>query len=221
MLTAAIGVVVGLPALRLSRIYPALVTLAFAQFTQLVMIHWDNFTLGAGAFKSPAPSFRPLPLGTEQGIYDLSLMVAATLTIMPWNITRSRIGQAFVAIRDSAVAAQMFLILYERRSQKAGALSGAQQRMLAIGRALMARPRLLLMDEPSAGRAPVVVQNIMRLIRELRAAGQTILLVEQNIGVAPALASQAYVLKDGQNALAGDAATLLHKPEVMRSYLGG
>jgi branched-chain amino acid transport system ATP-binding protein len=114
-----------------------------------------------------------------------------------------------------------FPILYEHRSQKAGALSGGQQQMLAIGRALMARPRLLLMDEPSAGLAPVIVQDIMQVIRDLHAAGQTILLVEQNIGGALALASQAYVLKDGQIALAGDAATLLYNPEVIRSYLGG
>ncbi len=110
LLTAAIGVVVGLPALRLSGMYLALVTLAFAQFTQWVMIHWDSFTFGAGGFKSPAPSFRPLPLGTEQGMYYLSLVAAVALTILTWNITRSRIGRAFVAIRDSEVAAQALAI---------------------------------------------------------------------------------------------------------------
>jgi branched-chain amino acid transport system permease protein len=110
LLTAAIGVVVGLPALRLSGMYLALVTLAFAQFTQWVMIHWDSFTFGAGGFKSPAPSFGPLPLGTEQGMYYLSLVAAVALTILTWNITRSRIGRAFVAIRDSEVAAQALAI---------------------------------------------------------------------------------------------------------------
>lgn len=115
----------------------------------------------------------------------------------------------------------MFPVLRERRLQKAGTLSGGEQQMLAIARALMARPRLLLMDEPSAGLAPLVVQDIMRVIRELHRAGQTILLVEQNIGVALTLASRAYVLKDGEIALAGDAASLLTNPEVIRSYLGG
>ncbi|MBI3325707.1 MAG: ABC transporter ATP-binding protein [Nitrospinae bacterium] len=115
----------------------------------------------------------------------------------------------------------MFPVLRERRLQKAGTLSGGEQQMLAIARALMARPRLLLMDEPSAGLAPLVVQDIMRVIRELHRGGQTILLVEQNIGVALTLASRAYVLKDGEIALAGDAASLLTNPEVIRSYLGG
>jgi len=110
LLTAAIGVVVGLPALRLSGMYLALVTLAFAQFTQWVMIHWGSFTFGAGGFKSPAPSFSPLPLGTEQGMYYLSLVAALALTILTWNITRSRIGRAFVAIRDGEVAAQALAI---------------------------------------------------------------------------------------------------------------
>ncbi|MBI3325705.1 MAG: branched-chain amino acid ABC transporter permease [Nitrospinae bacterium] len=109
-ITAAIGMVIGLPALRLSGLYLALVTLAFAQLTQWVMIHWDTFTFGAGGFKSPAPSFKPLPLGTEQGVYYLSLAVAVLLTALAWNITRSKIGRAFVAIRDSEVAAQALAI---------------------------------------------------------------------------------------------------------------
>ena len=92
--------------------------------------------------------------------------------------------------------------------------------MLAIGRALMARPRLLLMDEPSAGLSPVVVQAMVAAIQRLHARGLTILLVEQNVGVAAALAEHAHVLMNGEVALSAPAADLLRNPDVLRSYLG-
>ena len=114
----------------------------------------------------------------------------------------------------------LFPILRARQSRKAGTLSGGEQQMLAIGRALMARPRLLLMDEPSAGLAPVVVQAMVTAIERLHARGLTILLVEQNVGVAAALAEHAHVLMNGQVALSVPAADLLRNPDVLRSYLG-
>jgi len=114
-----------------------------------------------------------------------------------------------------------FSRLAERRRQRAGTLSGGEQQLLAIARALMARPRMLLMDEPSAGLAPVMVQEIARVIDELHRDGLTILLVEQNVGVALSLASVAHVIRDGVIAVTGAARELVDNPDVVKSYLGG
>jgi len=114
----------------------------------------------------------------------------------------------------------LFPVLRDRQASRAGTLSGGEQQMLAIGRALMARPRLLLMDEPSAGLSPVVVQAMVASIQRLHARGLTILLVEQNVGVAAALAQDAHVLMNGEIALSAPAADLLRNPDVLRSYLG-
>jgi branched-chain amino acid transport system ATP-binding protein len=114
----------------------------------------------------------------------------------------------------------LFPVLRARQARKAGTLSGGEQQMLAIGRALMARPRLLLMDEPSAGLSPVAVQAMVAAIQQLHARGLAILLVEQNVGVAAALAQHAHVLRNGEIALSAPAADLLHNPDVLRSYLG-
>jgi len=125
-----------------------------------------------------------------------------------------------VAKADVEEVFTLFPVLRARQSRKAGTLSGGEQQMLAIGRALMARPRLLLMDEPSAGLAPVVVQAMVAAIERLHARGLTILLVEQNVGVAAALAEHAHVLMNGEVALSIPAADLLRNPDVLRSYLG-
>ena len=115
----------------------------------------------------------------------------------------------------------LFPRLRERRKQLAGTLSGGEQQMLAIGRALMARPRLLLLDEPSMGLAPLVVQEIFRVIETLRGErGTTILLVEQNAKAALTLADRGYVLETGKMILEGVAAELLENNEVQRAYLG-
>ena len=114
----------------------------------------------------------------------------------------------------------MFPRLRERAARRAGALSGGEQQQVAIGRALMARPRLLLMDEPSVGLAPLVVQGVIETIKQLHRRGLTILLVEQNVGVAAAVAQDAYVLRDGEIAYSGAAAQLIDNPEVLSSYLG-
>jgi branched-chain amino acid transport system ATP-binding protein len=117
---------------------------------------------------------------------------------------------------------QLFPRLAERKSQRGGTLSGGEQQMLAIGRALMARPRLLLLDEPSLGLAPLIVRQIFSVIRELnREQGVTVLLVEQNAYHALRLAHRGYVLVNGQIALQGGGAELLANPEVRAAYLEG
>ncbi|MEP6505022.1 MAG: ABC transporter ATP-binding protein [Betaproteobacteria bacterium] len=115
----------------------------------------------------------------------------------------------------------LFPRLKERESGLAGNLSGGEQQMLAIGRALMARPRLLLLDEPSMGLAPIVVQGIFRTLREINAGGLTIFLVEQNVRQALKIAERAYVLENGRIVLQGSGRELLDEPRVQEAYLGG
>ena len=115
----------------------------------------------------------------------------------------------------------IFPRLEERRRQASGTLSGGEQQMLAIGRALMARPKLLLMDEPSLGLAPILVREIFRVIREIREQGMTIVLVEQNARMALSVADRGYVLETGVVCLADRADALLQNPEVQAAYLGG
>jgi len=114
-----------------------------------------------------------------------------------------------------------FPILDERSYQLGGTLSGGQQQMLAIGRALMARPKLLLLDEPSMGLAPLVVNEIFEVIKEISAEGTTVLLVEQNVRQALKIADYAYVLETGKIVLSGPAEEIRHDPRVMEAYLGG
>lgn len=111
--------------------------------------------------------------------------------------------------------------LKERRTQLSGTLSGGEQQMLAIGRALMSRPKLLLMDEPSMGLAPLLVKEIFAIIKDINQAGTTILLVEQNAHMALSIANRAYVLETGHIALAGDAKELAASDHVRKAYLGG
>ncbi len=114
-----------------------------------------------------------------------------------------------------------FEILYSRRNQDASTLSGGEQQMLAISRALMAKPRLLLLDEPSMGLAPLLVKEIFNIIREINAQGTTILLVEQNAMQALKIADWAYVLETGSIVLGGTGEELLNSPEIQKVYLGG
>jgi len=120
------------------------------------------------------------------------------------------------------VAAQFarFPLLAERRRQLAGTLSGGEQQMLAIARALMSRPRLLLLDEPSLGLAPLIVRGIFEIIRDLHAVGVTILLVEQNANLALQIADRAYVLEAGRLTISGPAAELARDTRVRKAYLG-
>jgi branched-chain amino acid transport system ATP-binding protein len=114
----------------------------------------------------------------------------------------------------------LFPRLQERVTQVAGTLSGGEQQMLAIGRALMGRPRLLLLDEPSMGLAPVLVEQIFDTVRDINAQGTTILLVEQNAAMALSVAQRGYVIETGAIVLSGTAAELADNPEVRRAYLG-
>lgn len=123
-------------------------------------------------------------------------------------------------LADMELVFQKFPRLKERELQLAGTLSGGEQQMLAIGRALMSRPKLLLMDEPSMGLAPMLVQQIFETVKEINQSGTTILLVEQNARMALGTAHRAYVLETGQIVLAGDAKSLAENSQVKKAYLG-
>jgi branched-chain amino acid transport system ATP-binding protein len=129
---------------------------------------------------------------------------------------RSREGTA----EDMDRVFDLFPRLKEREKQKAGTMSGGEQQMLAIGRALMARPKLLMLDEPSMGIAPILVQRIYETIGEINRSGVAILLVEQNANYALDASTRGYVLETGRVALAGDSSELRDDPEVQRAYLG-
>ena len=115
---------------------------------------------------------------------------------------------------------QSFPRLMERKSQLAGTLSGGEQQMLAMGRALMSKPRIVLMDEPSMGLSPILVHEIFRIIEEISASGTTVLLVEQNAKKALSIADRAYVLETGSIVLEGRASELLHDESIKKAYLG-
>jgi len=122
---------------------------------------------------------------------------------------------------DRERALTLFPRIRERLKQVAGTLSGGEQQMLAIARALLARPKILLLDEPSLGLAPQLVQQVFSIIREINKQGTTILLVEQNARMAPLTAARAYVLQTGRIVKSGKASELLEDPEVKKAYLGG
>ncbi len=115
---------------------------------------------------------------------------------------------------------ELFPVLRERQKQRAGTLSGGEQQMVAIGRSMMARPKVLLLDEPSLGLAPLVVSGIFKIIRQLRTRGTTILLVEQNAKAALKVADRGYVLETGRIIMEGETEDLLNNKEVQRAYLG-
>ncbi|GEO16995.1 hypothetical protein MAE02_46910 [Microvirga aerophila] len=121
---------------------------------------------------------------------------------------------------DLEKVCELFPILWERREQKAGTMSGGEQQMLAIGRALMCRPRILLLDEPSFGIAPIIVDRIFAVIQRLNQEGLTTLLVEQNVSLALDVAARAYVLEGGRIALSGKTEELSSNEAVREAYLG-
>ncbi len=144
-----------------------------------------------------------------------SLTVAENLRL--GAVSRSK-GAEVAA--DLEMVFELFPLLKERIGQAGGTLSGGEQQMLAIGRALMSRPRLLLLDEPSLGLAPLMVERIFGTIAELKRQGRTILLVEQNVHQALDVADRAYVVETGRITIDGEAAVLRQDPKVEQSYLG-
>jgi branched-chain amino acid transport system ATP-binding protein len=155
------------------------------------------------------------------------VMVPEGRGVFPQLTVDENLAMGAYARADAAIESDrerifgLFPRLRERRTQTGGTLSGGEQQMLAIGRALMARPKLLLLDEPSMGLAPIVVQLIFEVIHEINARGVTCLLVEQNARAALALARRAYVMESGAITLSGAAADLASDPKVVEAYLGG
>jgi branched-chain amino acid transport system ATP-binding protein len=148
--------------------------------------------------------------------------------VFPYMSVRENLEMGCYLRKDKAgIAADLrrlyerFPILHERREQAAGTLSGGEQQMLAISRALMSRPRLIMFDEPSLGLAPNIVERIFDIIREIRAEGVTVVMVEQNALAALELSDRSYVLEQGRVSLTGTGATLLGDPHVQKAYLGG
>jgi branched-chain amino acid transport system ATP-binding protein len=160
---------------------------------------------------------RGLSLVPESRELFAEMSVADNLLLGAWRHRGDRAGTA--RMFDEVYG--RFPRLAERRAQQAGTLSGGERQMLALGRALMARPRLLMLDEPSLGLAPLIVREVFRIIASLRGLGVSILLVEQNARAALESADYAYVLETGELSLEGPAADLLHDPRVLATYLGG
>src|SRR5215212_8347289 len=177
-------------------------------------ITFGEFDLGS------VPAHRIVELGVAhvpegRGIFA-NLTVLENLTLATWSRKdRQNLHQEYQHVFD------LFPRLSERQHQLAGTLSGGEQQMLAVGRALMTRGRLLLLDEPSMGLAPVLVREIFQTLRKINATGTTILLVEQNARQALKLAQRGYVLETGRLTLAGSAHDLIDHPSVKAAYLGG
>ena len=143
------------------------------------------------------------------------MTVRENLEMGAFSRTRQDLKPDFERVYD------LFPVLKERNSQPGGTLSGGEQQMLAMGRALMARPRLLMLDEPSMGLAPMLVERIFAIIKEINGQGTTILLVEQNANVALEISHRGYVLETGEVVLGDTSAALLQNPRVREAYLGG
>lgn len=174
--------------------------------------------------------------GRDHGVSEVEALVSLGLVLVPEkrelfstmsvadNLLLGAYSRRALGDRDEGCSAdavyRIFPRLLERKDQAAGTLSGGERQMLALGRALMAKPKLLLLDEPSIGLAPLIVRESFRVIDELRHTGVSILLVEQNARAALQLADYAYVLETGEVALEGPAEELASNPKVIESYLG-
>jgi branched-chain amino acid transport system ATP-binding protein len=172
-----------------------------------------------GADITTAPTDRIVALGISH--CPEGRRIFGSLTVLE-NLRLGAVSrsESTAVAADLEMVFELFPLLKERLGQAGGTLSGGEQQMLAIGRALMSRPRLLLLDEPSLGLAPLMVERIFATIAELRRQGRTILLVEQNVHQALDVADRAYVLETGRITLDGPASVLRHDPKVEQSYLG-
>ena len=164
------------------------------------------------AFKIPAKGLALVPEGRR---VFLQMTVEENLEMGAYTQPNSSIPTSLADVYER------FPRLKERRRQVAGTLSGGEQQMLAMGRALMSRPKLMMLDEPSMGLAPILVDQIFSIIQELHKSGTTILLVEQNAQAALSVADRGYVLENGRIVTAGTGAELLNSPAIKKAYLGG
>lgn len=172
----------------------------------------DNSLVGTPAFKIVSKGMALCPEGRR---VFLQMTVQENLEMGAFTRDKNEIAASIADVYDR------FPRLKERFRQVAGTLSGGEQQMLAMGRALMSHPKLMMLDEPSMGLAPILVEQIFDIITELNKAGTTILLVEQNAQMALSIADRAYCLETGKITLAGTGAELLHNDAVRRAYLGG
>ncbi|MDD5913310.1 MAG: ABC transporter ATP-binding protein [Oscillospiraceae bacterium] len=164
------------------------------------------------AFKIPAKGLALVPEGRR---VFLQMTVEENLEMGAYTQPNSTIAQSLTDVYER------FPRLRERRGQIAGTLSGGEQQMLAMGRALMSHPKLMMLDEPSMGLAPILVDQIFAIIQELHKSGTTILLVEQNAQAALSVANRGYVLENGRIVMTGTGDELLSSPAIKRAYLGG
>ena len=164
------------------------------------------------AFKIPAKGLALVPEGRR---VFLQMTVEENLEMGAYTQPNSTIAQSLADVYER------FPRLRERRGQIAGTLSGGEQQMLAMGRALMSHPKLMMLDEPSMGLAPILVDQIFAIIQELHKSGTTILLVEQNAQAALSVANRGYVLENGRIVTTGTGDELLSSPAIKRAYLGG
>ena len=179
-------------------------------------VHYDGQDVtGKPAFELAQRGLALVPEG--RGVFA-RLTVEENLAMGAYIRDARKEGAAIAADRDHAYTT--FPRLAERRKQLAGTLSGGEQQMLAIARALMCKPRLLLLDEPSMGLAPLVVQKIFETIRRIAAEGVTLLLIEQNARLALQTCNRGYVMESGLITLSGEAKSLLDNPQVRHAYLG-
>jgi branched-chain amino acid transport system ATP-binding protein len=180
--------------------------------------------LGSIIFEGTDITRLPAPDIVRMGIIQVpeGRKIFATLTVME-NLEIGAYTQSDKTQiqRDIDYSFQLFPRLKERRSQLGGTLSGGEQQMLAIARGLMAHPRLLLLDEPSMGLAPILVEQIFEIIADINGRGTSILLVEQNAQMALSIADRGYVMVTGNVSMEGDAHDLLENPQVIEAYLGG
>ena len=167
----------------------------------------------------------------QKDFVDQAMGTAEAVRIVPAVVEKINAykenGDVVIATRDSGEIEgslkqvyELFPRLEERKKQVAGTLSGGEQQMLAMGRALMSKPKLMMLDEPSMGLAPILVEQVFEIIRSLHKAGTTILLVEQNAQMALSVADRAYVLETGKLTMEGSADELLHSDAVRKAYLG-